>query len=274
MASFVSSTPPARRRLIRVVRPTFMPPLLNRLKFAWDYFIRGRHRLRPLEVPSDFNYPAPDDFLMTFVADMFTAHGAHAYRSGTWIVVDGGRLFVRAAHFDHRQHLKSLVLQTDFVCLTPSGQHIVESFAGIGTDLRSALIDACKSFQDSSFHVLFVTCLEHNCEHVDRESWTIGGTVRALTFGWLRTRGQLPLDLWPPVFTAIQSQVESIPLPAGLHWVRYFYAHIPGDSPTVEVLVDNEAHQALVSAASNLPWPSSDAFYSARLFFTIQDAPQ
>jgi hypothetical protein len=250
-----------------------MPPLFSRLKFAWDYWLRGRHRLPPVELPSDFDYPAPDEFLMTVVADMFTAHGARAYRSGAWIVVDGGRLFVRAAHFDHRQHPDSLVLQSDFVCLTPSGQHIVESFAGIGSDQRSALIDACKSFQDSTFHVLLVTCLDHSCEHVDRESWTIGGTVRALTFGWLRTRGQLPLDLWPPVFTAIQSQVGSIQLPAGLHWVRYFYAHIPGDSPTIEVLVDSEPHPALESAASTLPWPTSDAFYSARLFFTIQDAP-
>jgi hypothetical protein len=251
-----------------------MPLLLSRLKFAWDYFVRGRHRLSPVEVPSDFHYPAPDDFLMTFVAEMFTAHGAQAYRSGAWIVVDGGRLFVRAAHFDLRQLPDSLVLQCDFVFLTLGGHHIVESFAGIGTDQRAALIDACKSFQDSSFHVLFVTCLEHACEHVERERWTIGGSARALTFGWLRSRGQLPFDLWPPVFEAIQSQVEAIQLPAGLHWVRYFYAHVPGDSPTIEVLVDNEPHQALVLAARALPWPAPDAFYSARLFFTIQDAPQ
>jgi hypothetical protein len=251
-----------------------MPPLFRRLKFAWEYFIRRSHRLPPVQVPQDFDYPEPDDFLMTFVEDMFTAHGAHAYRSGNWIMVDGGRLFVRAAHFDQIQHAQSLVLQTDFIFLTPSGQHIIESFAGIGTDQRSALIDACKSFQDSAFHVLLVTCLEYSCEHVDRESWTIGGSVRVLTFGWLRTRGQFPLDLWPPVFKAMQSQMESIQLSAGLHWVRYFYAHIPGENPTVEVLVDNEPHQALASAASSLPWPASDTFYSARLFFTVQDAKQ
>ncbi len=120
-----------------------MPPFFSRLKFAWDYWLRGRHRLPPVELPSDFDYPAPDDFLMTVVADMFTAHGAHAYRSGAWIVVAGGRLFVRAAHFDHRQHPDSLVLQSDFVCLTPSGQHIVESFAGIGSDQRSGGCNVC-----------------------------------------------------------------------------------------------------------------------------------
>lgn len=251
-----------------------MQPLFRRLKFAWDYFNRGRHRLPPVEVPPDFDYPAPDDSLMTFVADMFTAHGAHAFRSGAWIVIDGGQLFVRVSHCDHRQHQDSLILQTDFVCITSSGQHIVESFAGIGSDVRSALMDACKGFQDSSFHVLFVTCLERPCEHVDRESWTIGGSSRALTFGWLLTLGQPPLDLWPPVFAAMRSQFESMQLSAGLHCVRYFYAHIPGESPIVEVLVDSEPCEALVSAALKLPWPTSDAFYSVRLFFTIQDAPQ
>lgn len=249
-----------------------MPPLFRRFQFAWDYFIRRSHRFPALQVPPDFDYRAPDDFLMKFVEELFTAHGAHACRSGSWIIVEGGRLFVRSAHFDHRKHPQSLVLQTDFVLLTPSGLHIVESFAGMGNDLRSALIDACKSFQDSAFHVLLVTCLDHSCEHVERESWTIGGSVRELTFGCLRTRGEFPLDLWPDVFEAMRSQVESIQLSAGFHWVRYFYAHIPGSNPTVEVLVDNQPHQVLLSAASTLPWPASDAFYSARLFFTVQDS--
>ena len=134
-----------------------MPTFLHRVKFVCDYFFRGRQRLSAVVVPSDFDYPQPDNTLMTFVVDMFTAHGASAIRSGSWIVVDGGRLFVRADQFDLRQQPNSLVLQTDFVCLTPTGQHIIESFAGIGTDQKSALIDACKSFQDSSFHVLLTT---------------------------------------------------------------------------------------------------------------------
>lgn len=251
-----------------------MPSLLGPFKFAWDFIARGRHWLATVDVPSDFSYPIPDDYLMCFVAGMFTSHGARAFRSGGWVVVNRGRLFVRAAHFDHQRHPKGVVLQADFIFLTSSGQHIIESFAGIGTDERSAIIDACKSFQHSSFHALFVTLLDHPCERVDRDSWTIGGTKRTLTFGLLGIRGELPSDLWPPVYAAMQSQVETLQLTPGLHWVRYFYAQAPGGSPTVEVLVDNEPCPTLISAASMLPWPTSDAFYSARVFFTIQDAPQ
>ncbi len=249
-----------------------MPSFFRRVKFVWDYFIRDRQQPTLCSVPQDFDYPEPDDTLMAFVVDMFTAHGASAVRSGSWVVIDGGKLFARACHFDLRQHPNSFVLQTDFVCLTSSGQHIMESFAGIGTDLKSALTDACKSFQDSSFHVLLVTLLEHPCEHVDRDTWRIACTERALIFGWLRTRGQMPLDLWPPVFKALQLQFEAFDLPRGLHWVRYYYAHIPGDSPTIEVLVDNLPCESLMEGVSSFPWPASDAFYSARLFFTVQDA--
>lgn len=249
-----------------------MPSLLRRLKFAWGYVFHGQHRLLPIPVPLDFDYRAPDSSMMEFLVEMFAGHGANAFRSGAWVVVDGGRLFARAAYFNHHQHPNSLVLQTDFVCVTPSGQHIIESFAGIGADVRSALMDACKSFQDSSFHVLFVTLLDHPCDHVDREVWSIGGIRRDMTFGWLRSRGQLPLDHWPPVFEAIQQQLEAFGLPSGLHWIRYFYANIPGASPTIEVLVDNQPCDSLMSSAAELPWPVSDAYYSARLFFTIRDA--
>lgn len=256
------------------VRTLFiMKSFKRRLSFAWDYFVGGQHRLPRVEIPPDFEYRLPDDSLMKIVADMFTAHGAHSFRAGNWLVIDGGQLFVRAAHLNIRQQPNGLVLQTDFVCLTASGLHIVESFAGIGADKTSALMDACKSFQDASFHVLLVTCLPHDCEHVDREIWTIGGLRRNLTFGWLRIRGHFPHEYWPAIFSAMQSQLECIDLSRGLHWVRYYYAHVPSEDPTIEVLVDNESSQELECAASKWLWPPSDVFYSVRLFFTVQDAP-
>lgn len=250
-----------------------MMRFLRQVKFAWEYFILGRHRLADVPTPPDFDYGPPDETLMRFLEEMFIGHGARAFRSGSWVVVDRGRLFIRAVHFRTGQNTDTLILQTDFVCVTSSGRHIVESFAGIGTDLSSALIDACKSFQDSSFHVLFVTLLGRPCDHVDRETWCVDGTQREMIFGCLRSRGKLPHELWPPVFEAIQRQIEAFVLPSGLHWVRYFYAHVPDGPPTIEVLVDNQPCDTLISKATDVPWPSTDAFYSARLFFTIQDAP-
>lgn len=249
-----------------------MASLFSNLKFAWEFFVQRKHRLTDVSPITDFNYPEPDDRLMAFLLGMYREHGASAVKLGNWICVDGGRLFTRAAHFDHRKHPKNLVLQADFVTVTQQGQHIIESFAGIGEDLDSALVDACKSFQDCSFHALFVTLLDRPCEHVDREVWSIGGQNRQVTLGWLRYRGNFPTDEWAPIFEGLQKHLESLSLKSGLHWARYFYCHLPSQDPTIEVLIDNETSDVLQSQAAHLPWPQMEAFYSTRLFFTIRDS--
>jgi hypothetical protein len=248
-----------------------MRRFLQRLKFAWEYFAKGQHRLPPLQTPPDFSYPEPDAGLMNFLAGMFQAHGAYAVRAGNWVVVDGGRLYARAAHFDHKQHPNNLVLQVDFIIVLSSGEHIAEAFAGVGVDIPSALRDACQSFQDSSFHALFTALLGRPCDHVEREEWVIGGAPRRITIGLLRMRGQLPLDQWPPVYAGIRKQIESFPISSGLHWIRVFYANFPADNPTVEVLLDNASCSELQTQIGTLPWPRADTFYSARLFLVIQD---
>lgn len=248
-----------------------MPSLCSKLRFAWEYLILGKHKLPQVSPPPDFDYPVPDDCLMNFLLGMYCEHGASAVRVGNWICVDGGRLFTRAAHFDHRQHPQRLILQADFVTVTKQGQHMIESFAGIGPDFTSALQDACKSFQDCSFHALFAALLGRLCEHVDREVWNIGGQNRQITLGWLRYRGDFPTDKWAPIFEGLQKHLESFALTRGLHWARFFYSHAPSQAPTIEVLIDNETSEPLQSLAANLPWPQVEQFFSTRLFFTIQD---
>ena len=244
---------------------------IKKLKFAWEYFILGRHRLPKIEAPSDFDYPTPDPILTEFLVGMYRDHGASVKVVGNWVCVDRGRLFTRASFFYHSQNQENHCLQIDFITITSSGQHISESFAGIGPNTIEALKDACKSYQDSTFHVLFATLLERQCEHVEKDIWRIGGKSRQMTFGLLRMRGQLPLDEWPPVFQGIQRQVEGLDLGPGLHWARYFYCHLPSENPTIEVLIDNCPHERLQSLVPELPWPKTTDFYTARLFFVIQD---
>ena len=249
-----------------------MATFFQRLKFAWDYFVRGRHRAAAVAVPPDFAYPLPDAQLMGFLVDMYRAHGATAVQAGNWVCIDHGRAFTRAAYFDIRRHPKNLILQTDFIIITEDGNHIAEAFAGIGTNLSSALQDACKGYQDCSFHALFVTLLGQPCDHVECETWMIDGISRDITMGRLRIRGVLPHEMWPPVFEGIKRHVQNFPLTGGLHWCRYFYASHPVESPMIEVLVDNETCEPLQSLAADLPWPKTEKFYTVRLFFTIHDS--
>ena len=249
-----------------------MSSFLQRLKFTWEYWVKGRHRVPPVAVPPDCDYPPPDAKLMGFLVGMYREHGAEAVQVGNWICVDRGSLFTRAAHFDHMQHPKNLILQADFITITKRGARIVESFGGIGTDVSSALLDACKGYQDCTFHALFVTLLDHACEHVEREEWVINGIPRNIIMGWLRIRGHFPHELWSPIYEGIQRQIQNFSLTGGLHWCRYFYARSPSGDPTIEVLVDNETCEQLQSQAADLPWPPTEDFYAVRLFFTIQDS--
>lgn len=246
-----------------------MRSLFRSLKFAWEYWVRKQHR-RP-SLP-DFNYPAVDAKLMKFLVGMYEGHGAPAIRADNWVMVDTGALLTRACCYNLRQHPGTLILQVDFVTLAcPSGHHIIESFAGIGADKGLAIQDACKGFQDCSFHPLFAALLGRECSHCEVESWTIGGLKRRVTMGLLRTRGHFQHENWPGHFAEIQKILESHALPSGLHWIRVFYCHSPSAEPTTEVLVDNDIEEALQAAVGRLDWPKAAEFYSVRLFMVIQD---
>src|SRR5262245_18993986 len=101
---------------------------------------------------------------------------------------------------DMERHPQCLVLQVDFDNVLSTGERIVESFAGIGADVNSALMDACEAFQSSTFHVLYSALLGRACNEVEVATWDIDGITRTATFGSVRTRGQLPKDSWPSLF--------------------------------------------------------------------------
>ena len=226
--------------------------------------------MRAVEIP-DFGYPPVDDELMNFLAGMYSGHGAAATRIGNWILVDDGKLLTRASHFDHKDAPGSRILQADFVTVSAAGNHIVESFAGIGFDLATAIEDACRGFQDSSFHAIFSTLLDRECTHIEREEWMIAGLKRMVTLGLIRMRGEFPDDSWPALFDSTKTLIEDCDLPSGLHCFRIFYCHMPSGKPTIEVLIDNQEVTALQEQIGALKWPCSADSYSIRLFFMVQD---
>jgi len=245
-----------------------MPSFFKSLKFMWEYFVRNQHRAAPLP---DFSYPPVDKRLMSFLIDMYRAHGTEAFRKDNWVIVGNGTVITRATCLNLQQHPGNIVVQVDIVTLCDVGKHIIESFAGVGADEKLAIQDACKGFQDSSFHALFSALLGSPCSHCEVESWTIDGIRRRVTMGRLRMRGHFPLDDWSAHFAAMQKQLEAHNLSSGLHWVRIFYCYVPASAPTIEVLIDNNPQEDLQTAFGGLPWPQTEEFYSVRLFMIIQD---
>ncbi len=229
---------------------------------------------KPVPVPASAATPepafTPDPEMMDFLQKAYASHGAKAEIQGDWVMVEGGKLKTQA-RYDGKQGKDSFILQADFLTRLDSGETIVESFGGVGKDLKEAKGDAYGAFLDSTFHALLSVGLGKPCEHADTEEWEIGGSKRKVTFGLLRMRGPLPENAWQPAYEGLQKLVKESGLPKGLHWVRYFYAQIPGQEPTVELMLDNETWEPLQEKAKGLTWPESKDYYSARLFFMVED---
>lgn len=210
---------------------------------------------------------------MQFLLHAYQKHGCTAAQHGDWIVVEQGCLLTRASTYNENEQAGVVILQADFLTVTPEGHHILESFAGFGPDQISALRDACESFLDSTFHAILSALLARPSEHATTLRWDIGGTARQLTFGSVRMRGAFPGGAWPEIFASLENETQKVYLPKGLHWARYFYSHVPGRPPTVEALLDNETWPEMQGKMPDFPWPQSEEFYSARLFTLIEDAP-
>ena len=224
----------------------------------------------PVPTPAT-NKPLADPAVNQLICEMFQAHGANADVAGAWVIVERGKLKCQAVHFSHQQRPNSFHLQMDVIVIIEKNRVIVESFAGIGTDLQSALTEAASNFSITVFHAILSALLDIPCDHADRETWNINGTSRQITMGMLGMRGEMPREDWPEAFQAIENHVSLSNLSPGLHWVRYFYCHIPGQAPVYEVLLDNETWMPLQTQAAQIPWPKSDDFYTVRLFFIVQD---
>ena len=236
--------------------------------------LTGRRKRPHPATPATQNrpsFPPPDPQLNSFLKDLFLGHGGTASIDGDWVVIDGGKLRARASHCNHRETADHYQLQMDVVVAVSPEQHIVESFAGIGANRAAALKDACRAFADCTFHALISAFLQRKCDHVDEEIWDIAGAKRRVTMGMLSSRGKVPASDWPAAFKHMEAQIKTSELPAGPHWIRFFYANIVS-APMIEVLLDNKPWPAAQTRALSIPWPQSREFYSARLFFVVQDA--
>jgi hypothetical protein len=150
------------------------------------------------------------------------------------------------------------------------GWTLLESFAGIGTDMDAALKDAFNTFARGTLHVMLTAFfgLASN-EQVTCEEWDIAGTRRQVTLGNAVFRGAIPADgvAWFPQFEAA---LKSSALPKGTHWVRLYYAQMDSQAMSCEALLDNEPWPELQEAMACFAWPAAKEFYSARLFITVR----
>ena len=170
---------------------------------------------------------------------------------------------------------RDLLTQLDVQFHLDANTVLIESFAGTGATEADARRNAFRAFMKSSLHVLLHAFFNMAGEEVTVETWIVNGLPRLVTigdvvmFGTLQAKESQAIGCW---WARLESAIKSTSLPAGTHWIRFYHAQLHERSYEPEVLLDNQPWLELIELMAGVQWPSSNGFYSERLFLILQDA--
>jgi Family of unknown function (DUF6348) len=207
------------------------------------------------------------------LTELLVNHGIAAVLARDQAVVSSAGFALSGSIGQILQNPQGQTVQLDIIAHTPDGKLIVESFAGMGTNLHSAVKNGLENFTANSFHVLLSAYLLPNDERTTREEWTVAHRPRLVHVGTIGLRGQYPAggqesNFW---FPSLEKIILAADLPQGTHWVRFFFAQHEGKTIACEVLLDNELWEDAQKAMRSLPWPKAKEYYSVRIFLILKD---
>lgn len=194
--------------------------------------------------------------------DLFASHRLEAQLDGDWVLLPRG-CRARVVPIERNR----TVLQLDVVFEPWTGTPVIESCVGFGETRTEQEADAWRIFATGSLPVLLAAFFYDDEVEVRRTMWEIDGLQRPVTIGATVTRGDPPeLDTW---WEAARDLIEDSTLPEGTHWIRLVIAQEDAEVVT-EVLLDSEPWAHGQAALSELAWPASPDYYSARIFLVLQ----
>ena len=168
------------------------------------------------------------------------------------------------------------MLQVDALVALADGTNLIESCAGWGDNFDEALATGLRNFSAYSLHQLMSAFFGHQeCDQVELEQWSIGGTSWTAHLGGINAfeyedTGMVPTELiHSDFFTAIESLVKQKALETKPHWLRAYRMYMPGQEPTIEVLLDNEQWPEAEKAVAKLDWTEHPVAWQCRFFMVL-----
>lgn len=191
---------------------------------------------------------------------------------GLW--VEGLATFEIMAYVAYREYNDNIASRLDVV-MRVGEDEIIESFGDVATNLEEAIDRNMENFLMNTFHVLMKAFYDETDEHAEAETWNINGTNWRVYIGNITHKNQSgESDLIPEgFFDTVESIIKESTLNEDLHWFRTFYCHQDHEELSSEFMRDNELYDKGVQAISNLPWKSTDGFYTLRQFTLLKRLP-
>lgn len=212
---------------------------------------------------------SPSD-LAPFLEGAFASHGASTQRDGHYVLVGSQQLRVWGNIALEIENPSHWVIQLDVFIEIGPGRTMIESSAGFGPTLQDAIHSAQMAFLHNSLHVILSAFCSEPCPETEIETWVFPNQSFQAHIGRMISRGAAPAQGYPiEWFSLLESLLISTPLPQRTHWVRTYFCRSPSNT-TLEVLINNNPDEKLQSSLSAFDWPTTDSFYSVRLFLILK----
>lgn len=209
------------------------------------------------------------EFLLGAIETAFNGHGIAAHRAGDQIHV-GDALKLEVGFQQHPRADNTVILQVDFKTTSAllGERGIVDSFAGVGTDERSAQANAFSKFLMGSFHVIAEALTPHPCDsnQVDWLTWSGAHHSWRVCSGALLTQGTGMSRLAPDyeqLLLKLRGEFEAA-AGAGPHWMHIFVAGLQGEISGVEAILDGAEWSAGRNIVLGHEWNFEEGYQSLR----------
>ena len=161
----------------------------------------------------------------------------------------------------------STVTRLDVETRLPDGRLLYEAYGDIGGSIEEALSANWDNFEKSALNVM----LDAFNQTGGAENWTLDGLPFAAYIGkpTLKFVGGKPQYPTEPLVGAVKEALKRTRIGNAIHFVRFYYCQINGETESVEFMLDNQNLPFAEQALSRLDWPKREAFYSLRLFLIL-----
>lgn len=207
--------------------------------------------------------------MLDAVCAAFTGHGLGCEaRDGRAQVQDGLVIVPRVTPGEAANG--AISVQLDFEIRSPrlDGAPMLDSFAGIGSNLQEAEKNAFGKFLLGSFHVLAEALTSHRCAggQVDWEEWQAAQHAWRVCSGpvlQVATHQGASIDGFQEFYDQLMGCFTRS-MPAGPHWLHVFIGGIDGERLAGEVIVDGAEWPEGRRLLEEHPWNIPDGYASCR----------
>ena len=211
--------------------------------------------------------------LQPVIKELLEAHGVETSIYKEWVLNKEDLPGIRGFFHNVSKVDSGYCVRLDIDVGANTEQTIFECFAGVGDNEKNTKKDAIEDFCNCTLYVMlaaFWGIIDR--DRVRIETWRLNETDWKVYIGNYVRRSKNDEDI--PVLEVASSKTEelikSLTLEDDLYWVRSFYCNAKDENKTSEALLNNESWKNLQNVLSDLDWPATDEYYSARNFIILK----